>query len=103
MSSAHLVSRRLSLFPLTCAQIEPVHALWTEPEVRQYLWDDEVISLDIARDHLRGSERDFRERGFGLWGLHTGSAGPLAGFCGLREAALCPTPSCSSACGGRSG
>lgn len=37
-----LVTPRLSLSPLRSADIADLHALWTSPGVRRYLWDNEA-------------------------------------------------------------
>ena len=45
------------------------HALWTDPDVRRYLWNDEVVTLDRVREVLAASTRDFAARRYGLWGV----------------------------------
>lgn len=76
--------------PLGVTDVVAVHALWTEPGVRRYLWDGVVISREQALDVLRATEVHFRERRFGLWGLHLhaaaggGALHGLAGFAGCR-------------------
>jgi len=85
-------SDRLQLRPLGLRDLESVHALWVEPGVRRYLWDDEAIDSDRAAEVLQDSENDFQSRGFGLWGLYEQGTGDLIGFCGLRYAELFPEP-----------
>jgi ribosomal-protein-alanine N-acetyltransferase len=87
-----LKSARLALDPLTVEHLDSAHALWCEPGVRRYLWDDRLIDRDRATEPLRGSELDFRERRFGLWGLYFPTKGILVGFCGLRRGDLFPEP-----------
>jgi [ribosomal protein S5]-alanine N-acetyltransferase len=79
-----LETPRLVLRPLTAADAAAVHAQWTEPDVRRYLWDDEVISLERAREVLDSSARDFAERRYGLWGACDAASGALTGFAGCR-------------------
>ncbi|HEX2728483.1 MAG TPA: GNAT family N-acetyltransferase, partial [Rubrobacteraceae bacterium] len=43
-----ITSARLRLRPLVPNDLDAVHRLWTEPEVRKYLWDDEIISREKA-------------------------------------------------------
>ena len=50
MTDLDLHTDRLVLRPLAPADTEPLHALWTAPGVRQYLWDDEVITFDRTTD-----------------------------------------------------
>jgi RimJ/RimL family protein N-acetyltransferase len=92
MSYSRLQSARLVLEPLLVEHVEPAWALWTEPAVRRFLWDDHVISRSQAALPLQVSEQDFRERRFGLWGLYLPSAPNLIGFCGLRRADVVPEP-----------
>lgn len=92
MKALNLRSVRLAFVPLGPAHVQAAHSLWTEAEIREYLWDGEVISLERALDALHTSAADFRDCHFGLWGLQVRPAAELAGFCGLRRAALMPEP-----------
>lgn len=80
-----LATARLELRPLTTADLDAAHALWTDPDVRRYLWDDLVIPVETAREVLARSRTDFESRGFGLWGLYEPEAPALIGFCGCRS------------------
>jgi [ribosomal protein S5]-alanine N-acetyltransferase len=82
-------SERFVLRPWTLADVDALHSLWTAPEVRRYLWDDVVITRDVAeqlvKSHLGTAARD----GIGFWAilalLPVESIGlPIAGFCGFR-------------------
>jgi RimJ/RimL family protein N-acetyltransferase len=79
-----LETDRLRLWPCATADVPALHALWTDPEVRRYLWDGEVVDRDRVRAVVDRSDADFRVRGFGLWlvGLRADEA---VGFCGLRS------------------
>jgi ribosomal-protein-alanine N-acetyltransferase len=92
MLAPSLSTDRLVLTPLTTGELQAVHALWTQPLVRRYLWDDEVIGVERAAEPLRASERDFRDHGFGLWGMYPRHSQELVGFCGLRRGELFPEP-----------
>ena len=87
-----LETPRLVLRPLTLEHLEPAHRLWTEPGVRRYLWDDEIITPERARLPLSGSEADFAVHGFGLWGVYRPDDAQLIGFSGLRQADIVPEP-----------
>lgn len=76
-------TRRLLLRPLGAGDLDETHALWTQPDVRRFLFDDEVILEEKALELLRRSERDFEERGYGLWGVRRRGSESLIGFCGL--------------------
>jgi ribosomal-protein-alanine N-acetyltransferase len=61
-----------------------MHAMWTDPHVRRFLWDDKVITEDVAADVLAVSADNFVQRRFGLWGVVDRNSTELTGFCGLR-------------------
>lgn len=79
-----LTSARTALRPLGLHDISAMHALWTDPSVRKYLWDDVVITEQRAADVLAATETDFARHRYGLWGVHIDST-ELAGFCGLKS------------------
>lgn len=80
---------RLLLRPWALEDVDALHALWTAPEVRRYLWDDTIITREVAAqlvaNHLETSDR----HGIGFWALHATGSGAtsealMAGFCGFR-------------------
>ena len=75
---------RLTLRPCAAEDVDALHRLWTEPSVRRYLWDDQVISRERAAEVVRDSVACFAHRGFGQWLVLAGEGEPLIGFCGLR-------------------
>ena len=82
MTDLHVRTSRLDLRPLTPADAEPLHALWTAPGVRRYLWDDEVIPFDRTRDVVAESTRLFETAGYGLWAARLHSAADVVAFGG---------------------
>ena len=42
-----LETERLILRPWSLDDIDALHQIWTDPQVRRYLWDDEVIPLSL--------------------------------------------------------
>lgn len=72
----------LALTPVTPADAQKLHDLWTAPAVRRFLWDDEVIPCEQTMDVVRTSERLFREQRFGIWGVRP-AEGDLIGFGGF--------------------
>ena len=60
------VTARLRLTPAADEDVEALWTLWTEPLVRQFLWDDVVIERDRARDTVRESAA-LAPQGLGLW------------------------------------
>lgn len=79
-----LTTERLTLKPLTREQTDRAHALWTNAEMRQFLWRNEIIDRKEAVDALTRSEKDLKTRGYGLWGMRLLNHDDLIGFCGLR-------------------
>ena len=80
-----LTSERLDYVPFEESHLDYLHLLWTNPEVRRYLWDDEVITLDTASSVIDASRDSFRNHGFGFWVLNRSSGGPPVGFAGFRH------------------
>jgi RimJ/RimL family protein N-acetyltransferase len=69
--------------------IDALHALWTAPEVRRYLWDDVVITRDRAADVVESHLVTVESHNIGYWALHTPppeteAGAPIGGFCGFR-------------------
>jgi ribosomal-protein-alanine N-acetyltransferase len=80
-----LTSRRLTLHPLAPEHLDAMHALWTDPGVRRYLWDNLVISRERAAEVIAGSQADFAAHRYGLWSVVENTSGRIIGFCGLRS------------------
>jgi ribosomal-protein-alanine N-acetyltransferase len=76
---------RLLLRPLMREDLEAIHRIWTDPEVRRYLWDGERIPKEKAEAVLAGSIESFESRGFGIWGVVYDESEELVGFCGFRS------------------
>lgn len=83
---------RLRLEPVLPRDATAMHRLWTDPEVRRYLWDDEVIPFERAEAAALASAADFAAHRFGLWSLIERRTGALAGFCGLRTEGIGDEP-----------
>lgn len=76
-----LRTAQLQLRPLGESDVEALHALWTQPGVRRYLWDGRMLSQEQTRDAVVQSAWWFEQRGYGLWAAHD-AEGELVGFCG---------------------
>jgi len=83
MEDAELQTARLVLRPLRAADADELHALWTAPGVRRYLWDDQVIPRERTTAVITESERLFTAEGYGLWGARDRASGELVGFGGF--------------------
>lgn len=78
-----LRTERLTLRPSRLADLEALHELWTDPEVRRFLFDDRRICRDEAREILERSETTFQEAGFGVWLAYRAECEAPTGFAGL--------------------
>ena len=56
---------RTSLRPVSMEDVGTLHRLWTDPEVRRFFWDDEVIPYERAEAAVREAVEDFGRHGFG--------------------------------------
>lgn len=81
-----ITTDRLLLRPIASSDVEALHQFWTDPAVRRYLWDNEVISRETIEQIVADSVGCFREVGAGLFAIELKEVpGELVGFCGLRR------------------
>ena len=85
-----LRTARLVLRPTAATDVDVLHRIWTDPDVRRFLWDDVVIPRTTAAEVVEASVRDWRERGYGLWVVELADA-PI-GFVGFRSSDEDPRP-----------
>ena len=76
-------TERLRLTPIDRRHASDLHALWIEPDVRRYLWDDEIVSMSQTEDIMFRNEEQFARLGCGLWGIAAPPSCELAGFAGF--------------------
>jgi ribosomal-protein-alanine N-acetyltransferase len=75
---------RLRLRPYRDEDVDALHRLWMEPDVRRYLWDDEVIDRATAAAAVHSSIACTQAHGFGQWAMRLLTADEVIGFCGFR-------------------
>src|SRR5713226_134843 len=80
-----LATARLRLRPCTLDELDALHRFWTDPDVRRYLWDDQIISREKAEAVLQSSLASFPMHGFGLWTVTLTEDDALIGVCSLRN------------------
>ncbi len=83
MSSVQFSSPRLSLLPFTSEDAHAFHQINIDPFVRQFLWDDEIISPALVADLMLQNEKHFAEDQFGLWKILLKDTDTLIGYTGL--------------------
>ena len=84
MKPATIETERLRMRPWSMDDLDDLHRLWIDPDVRKYLWDDTVISREQAAAVIESSIESFKTHGFGLWSLFPKIGESLIGFCGFR-------------------
>lgn len=75
-------SARLALRPFTADDLDTLHALWTDPDVRRYLWDNRQLSREDTAAIIERSQALQREEGAGLWAVERRDHPGLIGFGG---------------------
>jgi RimJ/RimL family protein N-acetyltransferase len=84
-------TERLLLRRWRAADTEPLAAINADPEVMRYIGRGAVLGRGLSEDLLTRFEREWRERGFGLWAVEEQAApGALVGFCGLSVPMFLP-------------
>jgi [ribosomal protein S5]-alanine N-acetyltransferase len=84
-----LATMRTMLRPVVPGDAAALHALWTDPDVRRFLWDDVSISEAGAAEVVAASGADFAAHAFGFWMVYETASGECAGFHGLRPSEAC--------------
>lgn len=78
-----LRTARLELRPLEPADRSALHRLWTDPDVRRFLWDDRRIDLATVDEVIERSTALFAAEGFGLFALREPGGAELLGAVGI--------------------
>jgi [ribosomal protein S5]-alanine N-acetyltransferase len=84
MSVLELETARLRLRPYAPDDAGALHALWTSPGVRRFLFDDEIIPPEFVEEEIASTTRSFADNGWGQWAAFLRETGSLAGFTGFR-------------------
>ena len=83
MNKPLLQTTRLTLLPFEPADLNLLHQTFTDPFVRRYLLDDEIITIERSSEFMSINQTTFREKGWGLWKVLIKAEGKYAGFAGL--------------------
>ncbi len=80
-----LSTERLVLCPFALEDVDALHALWADREVRRYLFDGEVPARDHVVEMVEASVVGFADLGYGFFSLRRReSAADIMGFSGFR-------------------
>ncbi|MBD0258195.1 MAG: GNAT family N-acetyltransferase, partial [Cytophagales bacterium] len=74
---------RLRLEPVGAADLPVLHAVLTDPAVRRYLCDDQVIPLTQTAEILAAALESFAKHQYGLWLVYRKGQRKPMGFVGL--------------------
>jgi ribosomal-protein-alanine N-acetyltransferase len=85
MSFPRIETSRLMMRPFAMDEVDDLHRLWTDPGVRKFLWDDQVIPRETAVAVVESSIESFVNHGFGFWAICFKNDPELIGFGGLRH------------------
>lgn len=83
MNDLNLETKRTKLLPFKKKDLALFHKINVDPFVRQYLWDDDQISLELAEDILNTNEKHFKDKQYGLWAIQLKSTQEIIGYTGL--------------------
>jgi ribosomal-protein-alanine N-acetyltransferase len=82
----NLSSDRLLLRPIASSDLAALQEFWNDPEVRRYLWADQIMSRDAVGKIVAASESYFDDLGSGFFAIEVAkNPGVLVGFCGHRR------------------
>ncbi|MEB3215009.1 MAG: GNAT family N-acetyltransferase [Nostocales cyanobacterium 94392] len=76
-------TQRLLLKPILESDLSTLHSILINPYVRNYLCDDQILSLQQVEQMLMESQKLFNEQKFGLWLIETKNQQEIIGFVAL--------------------
>ncbi len=88
MRAVRLTTEALELRPSTPEFLDVLLALWSDPKVKRFLFDDREISREEVLGFIDRSEGCFREEGYGLWLFFERGEESVGGFSGLLRSPL---------------
>ena len=72
------------LRPFEISDVDMLHGIWIDPDVRKYLCEGVIISRERALGVVRSHFESAASFGVGYWGVHTLGTSQMIGFCGFR-------------------
>src|SRR5688572_15547362 len=78
-------TERLELRPTNENDMDVLFSIITNPFVRKYLLDDEILNMDQVKDFIDISIRQFNSSHFGLWLIESKETHHVMGFTGLWQ------------------
>ena len=78
-----LETERLKLEPFEEGDIYLFHRLNIDPYVRKFLWDNEMVSVNLAQEIMEKNANHFEDDNFGLWKISLIKTDEIIGYTGL--------------------
>jgi len=78
-----IFTERLVLTPFGYEDYNLFYKLNIDPFVRKFMWDDNKISLDTAKEIMQENESHFEKDNFGIWKISLRETDELIGYVGL--------------------
>lgn len=78
-----MFTERLVLTPFRYDDYNLFHQINIDPFVRKFMWDDEMIPLDTAKEIMQENESHFEKDNFGIWKVILKETDELIGYTGL--------------------
>ena len=78
-----MFTERLVLTPFRYGDYDLFHQINIDPYVRKFMWDDEIITLDTAKEIMQENEGHFEKENFGIWKVALRPTDELIGYTGL--------------------
>ena len=80
-----IFTQRIKLSPVKEIELEELHQIWIQPEVRRYLWDDITIPKTQTQEIITQSLAAFARKRYGLWVARLIEQSNLIGFTGYWQ------------------
>lgn len=80
-----VLTQRTRLSPVKENEVEELHQIWINSEVRKYLWDDIIIPKTQTEKIIYQSVTAFKDRQYGLWVARLINEQEIIGFTGYWQ------------------
>ncbi|MEW6734932.1 MAG: GNAT family N-acetyltransferase [Acidobacteriota bacterium] len=85
MVNLMIYTTHLELRPFAESDLDAIHQLWIDVEIRRYIFDGKIIARDFVAEEIAASMARFTEDGTGLWSVAQRGIEAMIGFCGYRH------------------
>lgn len=84
MRTLSIETPRLRMRPFEPGDADELHRVFTDPGVRRFLLDDQIVSREWVEDEITASMARFKAGSAGLFCMSSKDDETLIGFCGFR-------------------